>query len=366
VDNKKIKSIIIAFVFVVIFALTFTIVFMSGDKNEELPKDTETTKGEDNKKEPEKDVKPYDFDLSEYITLGPFPGVDYDSNEITDFVEKSVDNMAMEFAEFTEVDKTVVQDGDTVVIDYVGTMDGKEFSGGTAKSQELTIGSKTYIDGFEAGLIGHSKGETVVLKLKFPDPYQSAPELAGKDVEFKVTINKIGVKNVPELTDDMVKSLKSDLFTTVDGYKEYMKEYYTAYLAWNKYFESCEVKKYPENTVNDRLNEMLENYETMASYYQTTLEKLVQASGFESLEKFKEELVKKLQLNIAHEMAVYQTIRANNIVISDEEYTQIAKEYATKEGYNTIEALKNAIGKNAVEVEVYRQKLISLIVAAKN
>ena len=116
-----------------------------------------------------------------------------------------------------------VQKGDTVSIDYVGKIDGKEFEGGTG-SYDLQIGSGAFIEGFEDGLIGAKKGETLDLNLKFPDDYP-AEDVAGKDVVFTVTVKKVSADN---LTDDFVKSLNltnefGQAVTDIDSFREYIR-----------------------------------------------------------------------------------------------------------------------------------------------
>ena len=92
----------------------------------------------------------------------------------------------------TEVD-TVAENGDKVNIDYTGYMDGEKFEGGSTDGQgtDLVLGSGSYIDGFEDGVVGHKVGETFDLNLKFPDDYKVNTELAGKDVTFEVTLNGV-------------------------------------------------------------------------------------------------------------------------------------------------------------------------------
>ena len=146
--------------------------------------------------------------------------------EVTDKdVDEDVENTLRANAPLEEVDRKV-KEGDTVNIDYVGKLDGVEFDGGSG-SYDLVIGSHSFIEGFEEGLIGAEKGDTLDLNLTFPEKYH-APNLAGKEVVFTVTVNKISEYKVPELNDDYVRSLnKIDKFnnaiTSVDDYKEYVK-----------------------------------------------------------------------------------------------------------------------------------------------
>lgn len=145
---------------------------------------------------------------SKYVTLGDYKGIEYTKTvaEVTeDDIQSKLDSFVDGLAETNEVTDRAVEDGDIVNIDYVGTMDGEEFEGGSDTGYDLTIGSNSFIDGFETGLIGHNVGEEVSLDLQFPDPYPNNTDYSGKDVNFKVTINKISVKTTPELTDQLVK-----------------------------------------------------------------------------------------------------------------------------------------------------------------
>ena len=151
--------------------------------------------------------------------------------EVTDeMVENTINYKLSSSAAYQEVtDHDTVKKGDTVNIDYTGTKDGKEFSGGSAKDYDLTIGSGSFIDGFEDGLIGHKKGENVTLNLTFPKDYSNT-DLAGQDVVFKVTINKIEKLVTPELTDEWVAEQNIDGVSTVDEFRDYttkqMQSYY--------------------------------------------------------------------------------------------------------------------------------------------
>ena len=105
-----------------------------------------------------------------------------------------------------------VKDGDEVNIDYVGTIDGVEFDGGTAQGYDLTIGSQSFIDTFEQQLIGTHPGDQVTVNVTFPEEYPNSPDLAGKPAAFAVTVN--GINELPELTDEFVKENLSDYAQT--------------------------------------------------------------------------------------------------------------------------------------------------------
>ena len=107
-------------------------------------------------------------------------------------------------------------------INYVGTIDGVEFDGGSAENYDLTIGSGSFIDDFETQLIGAHPGEQVNVNVTFPEQYENNPDLAGKDATFLVTIN--GISELPELTDEFVKENLSEYAQTVDEYRQYLRD----------------------------------------------------------------------------------------------------------------------------------------------
>ncbi len=136
-------------------------------------------------------------DLSKYVDLGNYKGLAFEVTEPKAIDDKAIaDYLDTEFADFitpVEQDENyAAKDGDTVNIDYVGKINGEEFEGGSAEGQDLELGSDSYIDGFEDGLIGAKKGEKKTLNLKFPADYGN-DELNGKDVVFEVTVNSVSV-----------------------------------------------------------------------------------------------------------------------------------------------------------------------------
>ena len=149
------------------------------------------------------------------VTLGEYKGVAYTpaSVEITDEqVDKEVQKLAD--SNLVEVDRPAAE-GDTVNIDYVGKKDGVAFDGGTASGYDLKLGSNTFIDGFEDGLIGAVKGQKLDLDLTFPEGYPSE-DLAGQAVVFEVTVN--AVKTPSELNDDLV--MANTDYKTMEEYRE--------------------------------------------------------------------------------------------------------------------------------------------------
>ena len=167
-----------------------------------------------------------DIEIGEKVVLGDYKNLEVVSNvsAITDEdVDNYIDYMLSMSPELVEVtDRDVVEIGDVANIDYEGKKDGVAFDGGTAQGYDLGIGSGSFIEGFEEGLVGVKKGETVDLNLTFPENYHSA-DLAGAEVVFTVTVNAIYEEATPEFTDEYVAGLGIENVATVAEYREYLR-----------------------------------------------------------------------------------------------------------------------------------------------
>ena len=233
--------------------------------------------------------------------------------------------------------KYTIKDGDEVSIDYVGTMDGVEFEGGSAQDYRLEIGSGSFIDDFEQQLIGHHPGEKVTVNVTFPDPYENNPDYAGKDAVFDVTIK--GIYKLPTLDDAFVKENLSDYAQTVEEYKQYLKD--TNYKnklesAVDQYItDNVSAENYPTDYVKHlkslqmTLNEQEFNYmQQMYAAYgiesgASSVMEYYQAKTEDEYEKVLQEAAEKACLN---NMA-YQDLAAQaGITVSDEDYDAFVTE----------------------------------------
>ena len=235
-----------------------------------------------------------------------------------------------------------VKDGDVVNIDYTGTIDGTEFDGGSAQGYDLTIGSGSFIDNFEQQLIGTHPGDQVTVNVTFPEEYPNNPDLAGKPAAFAVTVN--GIKELPEFTDEFVKTNLSENAQTVEEYKQYLKD--TNYKnnlasAVSKYIsDNISADNYPTaylkqlKALQMTLNEEEFNYmaQMYAQYgmnfsYGSVME-YKGAANTEEYEKVLEEDAKKSCLN---NMA-YQDLAAKaGLTVSDEDYEAFKTENGVTE-----------------------------------
>ena len=239
-----------------------------------------------------------------------------------------------------------VKDGDVVNIDYVGTIDGTEFDGGSAQGYDLTIGSGSFIDNFEQQLIGTHPADQVTVNVTFPEEYANNPVLAGKAAAFAVTVN--GIQELPEFNDEFVKTNLADYAQTAEEYRQYLKD--TNYknnlaTAVSKYItDNISADNYPADylkhlkSLQMTLDEEEFNYmaQMYAQYgmnfsYGSVME-YKGAANTEEYEKVLEDEAKKFCLN---NMA-YQDLAAKaGIAITDEDYEAFKTENSVTEEIET-------------------------------
>ena len=136
-------------------------------------------------------------------------------------LQNDIQNQLDQFKELKTDASLTVKSGDEFSIDYVGTMDGVEFDGGSAQDYRLTIGSGSFIDNFEDQLIGTHPGDKVTVNVTFPDPYENNPDYAGKAASFAVTVK--GIYQTTEFNDEFVKKNLSSYAETAEAYKQYLQ-----------------------------------------------------------------------------------------------------------------------------------------------
>ena len=271
-----------------------------------------------------------------------------------------------------EENLTSVQDaakeGDTVNIDYSGTINGEKFDGGTAEKQDLKLGSGQFIPGFEDQLIGKKAGDTVTVKVTFPEKYQNA-DLAGKAAEFEVKVNE--VKRQPELTDEWVKKYDGTTAETVESYRDQIREQLQnrKEFAYHSEIQDQAIQQISDKTevelsktIQDYakayiLNAQLNQYKQ----YGMGAADVINMSG-KTVEQFKEDAYANAdayakQLFIMRKIADEQNIRA-----TDELLDELAKAESslTGEETNRIKLIEQ-YGKELVEEAAIRNKVMEYI-----
>lgn len=221
-----------------------------------------------------------EIEVEKYVTLGEYKGLEVSVQDVA-VDEEELEELAWDvyFSNITAeaggiVDRPV-EALDEVNIDYVGTLDGVAFDGGTAEGASLLIGSNSYIEGFETGLLGVMPGETVDLNLTFPDPYTNNPDLAGKEVVFTVTVNFI----YPYKWDDaLIASWGYPEFTNEEELRQYVYDYLyeAAQYELNSSIEnavlsafmtSCTFSEVPENLITKYTATLTTSVESQAASY---------------------------------------------------------------------------------------------------
>ena len=313
---------------------------------------------------------------SKYVTLGDYNGIEYTKTvaEVTeDDIQSKLDSFVDGLAETNEVTDRAVEDGDIVNIDYVGTMNGEEFEGGSATGQDLTIGSNSFIDGFETGLIGHNIGEEVSLDLQFPDPYPNNTDYSGKDVNFKVTINKISVKTTPELTDQLVKD-NTD-YDTIDAYKESIKEDLEKTNESNaekqaksdifdKAVSNCKITGYDEDEVKDLVDEEFKSFKNTAESYKSygySYEDVLSMNGYDSEDALKKGITEYVKKYLDQKMVLYCIAAKEGIKVSSEETDKKVQEYMDNYNVKTKEEVYDYFGDDYFEVAVLSEKVMDFL-----
>lgn len=290
-----------------------------------------------------------------YVELGAYTGLSASAPapEVTEEqIENRINSVLRNKVGPVEVTDRDVRNGDTVNIDYEGKMDGVAFEGGTDQGYDLVIGSGSFIDGFEEGLIGAKPGETRDLNISFPDPYPNNPDLAGKPVVFTVKVNSI--QGVPDLTDELVKNLDEGC-STAEEYRQKVLEQLIAeanaefdntietelveQLAANATFK----KDPPEAMVQQYLDRIRSNLEAAAQYYNISFGDLLQLQYGITEEQFEDE-ARPGAVESAKESILLQAIANKEGLNPTEEEIQAAMEADAKErGFESVDAFKEAI-----------------------
>ncbi|HJB92005.1 MAG TPA: trigger factor [Candidatus Eisenbergiella merdavium] len=301
------------------------------------------------------------INAADYVTLGEYKGIEVsvDAAVVTDeYLQSYIDYVLQSNMVKTEITDRPVEEGDIVNIDYEGKIDGVAFDGGTAQGYDLTIGSGTFIDGFEDGLIGAQSGETLDVNVTFPENYQGK-EVAGKDAVFTVTVNSISVESLPELTDEFVQGLELDV-QTVEEFRQYaydllMEEEQATRDAnaeaavLEAVMANAQLQDPPEDMTNRYYSRMIDNMTYYASIYGYDLE------SFLSMQGMSEDSVRESSADAGREIITMQAIAdAEGLQVTDEELDAEIESNAASLGYEDAEEYRASL-----DVEGYREYMMS-------
>lgn len=306
------------------------------------------------------------------VTLGKYMGVQVtkiDTSVTEEEVAAEIDRERESNARMITVEGRAVADGDTAVIDYEGFVDGTAFEGGKGENHSLVIGSHSFIDTFEEQLIGKNTGDEVEVNVTFPEDYH-AEELAGKPALFKVKINEIKAKELPELDDEFAQDVSE--FDTLAEYKESVEKK----LAERKEADAKRTKEdeaiqkiidkskmeIPDAMVDTQTRSMVDDFANRIAQQGLSMEQYMQFTGMtveQMMEQMKPEALKRIQSSLVLEAIA----KEENIEVSDEDVDAELDKMAEMYGMEA-DKLKEYMGDNekeSMKKDLAIQKAVDLI-----
>ena len=308
------------------------------------------------------------------VELGKYKGVKIEKIDtaVTDEdIDKEIKREQEANARTITVTDRAVKDGDTAVIDFEGFVDGEAFAGGKGENYPLVIGSGSFIPGFEDQIIGKNTGDECDVNVTFPEDY-NAKELAGKDAVFKVKVNEIKEKELPELDDEFASEVSE--FDTMAEYREDVKKN----LAEKKEKEAKEKKEdavieaiikdskmeIPEPMIDTNVDNMISDYAQRLQSQGLSLEQYFMFTGL-NMDKFREQMREGAVKRIESRLVLDAIVAAEDFSVSDDEYEKELERIA-EESKMEVDKLKeyigdDEVGKNRIIDDVKIQKAIDLI-----
>ena len=324
--------------------------------------------------------KPYNYKLSDYVTVGEYKNIPVTSKTFTytdEDVQAQIDMTLAGYPVVTEITERGIEYGDTANIDYVGRhMDGVEFEGGADTAYNLVIGSGNFIPGFEDALIGVTVGETVTVDVSFPEEYTNAPDLAGKPVQFEVKVNSISESKTPEYNLDTITSIfpeyptleafEAALIQSMESTFNYQNENSLFEQLWSKIIENTTVIDYPEAEFKALYDEEIASAEAAATEtYGVTFEEYVQTYHGVTVEEYKTNLEEAIKPYMKELMTLYAITRTEKVEMTAEEFTTSVETLATEMGA-TVEQITEYYGEEYMRIQLQWEKTLTHLMNQAN
>jgi trigger factor len=309
------------------------------------------------------------------VTLGEYKGLEVEAFDATvsdEDVDNEIKTLQERQAELVVKEEGTAENGDTVVIDFEGFVDGEAFEGGKAENYSLELGSNSFIPGFEDQLVGIATGESKDVEVNFPEEYH-ATELAGKPAVFKVTLHEIKTKQLPALDDEFAKdvddevesldALKEKIKNRLVSDKEHQAEHHVRDAVVEAAAKNAEIEV-PEAMVDTELDRMMNEFEQRLQMQGMNLELYFQFSGQNEevlREQMKEEAANRVRVNLTLEAIA----KAENIEATDEDVENELENMAKV--YNmTVDNIKKALGGvSGLKADLQLKKAVDFLVANK-
>ena len=278
-----------------------------------------------------------EVDVKPEVTLGQYKGIEVTRTTYTvpdAMVEADIQATREHQARLVEVEREAAM-GDTVTMDYAGTVDGVAFDGGTAQDQNLELGSGRFIPGFEEQLVGMKAGEEKDINVTFPSEYH-AEDLAGKDAVFHVALKQVQEKQLPELDDEFVKDVSEDC-DTLEQYRAAVRERMSKEAAQRSdtEFDNDLLTKVVENAQVDIPNSMIErqidalvrDMERSLSYQGLSMELFIQYTG-STMDQIRDRYRAEAERRVKSQLVMEAVVAAENIAADEEEIEAQIRELA--------------------------------------
>ncbi|MEE0681449.1 MAG: trigger factor [Candidatus Gastranaerophilaceae bacterium] len=269
------------------------------------------------------------------VALGDYKGIEVLKREYTvtdEMVDAEINRDRESMARFVEVDRPV-ENGDTVNLDYSGSVDGVKFDGGTAQNQELLIGSGRFIPGFEEQLVGMTEGQTQEITVTFPEEYH-AKELAGREAVFEVKINDIRVKELPEADDEFAQDI-SDFETFADYRSDLRKKLEERAEERRRHeFESDAIQSavdnakldLPDALIEDELNAMIDDLRHTMAQQGFTLDMFCEYTG-KSIDQIRDEYRPDAEIRAKTRLVLDAIADKEGVEVTDEDINKAINDF---------------------------------------
>lgn len=285
------------------------------------------------------------------VTLGEYKGIKFKKVEYNvkdEDVENEIKRLQESRSRLVDVTDRAVENGDTVVIDYSGSVDGVKFEGGTAEKQTLVIGSGSFIPGFEDQIIGMKIGEDKDLKVKFPEEYH-AENLKGKDAVFAVKLHEIKKKELPEVNDEFIKDAAGA--ESVDAYKKEVRERLEKQNTdrAEREIEDAIVQKITDNAsveipdamIEAQIDRMVQEMDYRLSYQGLKLADYLKYIG-QTMEDYRKNYREQAEKLVKSQLVIEKIIDTEKLEATDAEVDEKIEEMAKAQGKKAPELKKTA------------------------
>lgn len=317
------------------------------------------------------------------VTLGQYKGLSY-TQVSTEVTEEDLQNQIDSFIASHRIkqpveDRTIVENGDVINLDFAGYLDGVAFDGGTATDYELTVGSNSFIPGFEEALVGFEVGKEGSINVTFPEVYQNNPDLAGKPAVFVCTVKGIFEKIEPEFTDELVA--ENTDYATIDEFKtatmnslkqskESEAEAQMEYDIVTAVVANSTFKKDFTKEIETTKNNLLMNYNSMYSaYYGMDAATVFGIMYGMNAEQFDEYMTEQAETNVKYSYVLSAIAEAEGFEATEEDVSELTAALMTSYGckteadlYKQLESTYNSTGKKILRDQVILNKATELLI----